>query len=277
MCSKTTVFSAIDRFDFGGKTPETLHPALSDSQQLRRIIKTEKAKHFPHGTGWNGIWYEYEKGMKKPISERYIHQIVTSITGGRIIFTLVPGLIKLIHDMKQIQGDGTFKRVEGEFDEYEITVWHEATARTLTIAWIYFDKKDIPTYKSIFNGLQELVRHLTGKDLRFKALHPEGNLLAFRSDMELAELQAFSLIQYDILLTAFYFRGVDNLKGKISPEVHEWLMQFMYLPTKEAVEEFTAWIGSLNQPQVTVHHQQLGGITNYSHLFCRESSNVAQA
>ena len=69
--------------------------------------------------------------MKKPISERYIHQIITSITGGRIIFTLVPGLIKLIHDVKQIQGDGTFKRVEGEFDEYEITVWHEATARSM--------------------------------------------------------------------------------------------------------------------------------------------------
>ncbi|KAJ3839444.1 hypothetical protein F5878DRAFT_724507 [Lentinula raphanica] len=256
-----------------GKTPETLHPALSDNRQLRRIIRAEKVKHFPHGTGWSGVWDEYEKGMKKPMSERYIHKIVTSNTGGRIIFTLVPGLIKLIHEVKQIQGDGTFKRVEGEFDEYEITIWHEATARTLTIARIYFDKKDMSTYKCIFDGLQELVRHLTGRDLRFKALHPEGNLLAFGSDMELAELQAVGE-SFRTSIDPTYFglqkptgedimkhisrichvhckRGVDNLKGKVSPEVHERLMQFMYLPNKEAVEAFTAWITELNQPQVT--------------------------
>lgn len=47
-----------------------------------------------------------------------------------------------------------------------------------------------------------------------------------------------------------YSRGVDNLKNKVTPEVYNRLMKFMYLPSKEAVHEFTEWVASLNQAQV---------------------------
>lgn len=118
----------------------------------------------------------------------------------------LPPIISFIHNVTQFQGDGTFKRVAGSFDEYEITIWHHASRQSacqsrfiilssdivlaLTVARIYFDRKDKITYKCIFDGLQDLVLNLTGRPLRFQALHPEGNLLTFGSDMELAELQA---------------------------------------------------------------------------------------
>jgi hypothetical protein len=134
-----------------GKSPSVLHPALADLQQQQKLIRRKKSKEFPHGTGFGGqcilfrsfmlliqfyeflsqgVWYEFEKQKKKPVSQQYIHRITTTNSGRRVIFTLLPDLIKLIHEVKQIAGDGTFKRVEGEFDEYEITIWHEVSSRS---------------------------------------------------------------------------------------------------------------------------------------------------
>ena len=77
-----------------------------------------------------GVWHEFQKDQRRPPSEWYIHHITTSDSGGRIIFTIVPDLIALIHDATQFQGNGTFKRVAGPFDEYEITIWHHASSQS---------------------------------------------------------------------------------------------------------------------------------------------------
>lgn len=83
-----------------------------------------------NGTCTLGVWHEFQKDQRRLPSEWYIHRITTSDSGGRIIFTIVPDLIAFIHDAKQFQGDGTFKRVAGPFDEYEIPIWHYASSRS---------------------------------------------------------------------------------------------------------------------------------------------------
>ncbi|KIK66252.1 hypothetical protein GYMLUDRAFT_239237 [Collybiopsis luxurians FD-317 M1] len=45
-------------------------------------------------------------------------------------------------------------------------------------------------------------------------------------------------------------RGVDNLKNKVTPEQYLKLINFMYLPSKEAAKEFTDWVKGLGHPQV---------------------------
>ncbi|KAJ3710836.1 hypothetical protein C8R42DRAFT_729050 [Lentinula raphanica] len=255
-----------------GKTPGELHPALTDIQKQRQILNHEKSKMFPAKMGFEGVWREYQNALQKPQSERYIHRIMNSDSGGRVILTFAPGLLKLIHDAKQIQGDGTFKRVEGEFNEYELTIWHEATERTLTIFRAYFDRSDMLTYKCIFDGLQDLVLQTTGQPLLFHGLHPSGNVHAFGSDMELAELQAAGesfkrfhdpnhtglmvptaediMRRISRICHVHCKRGVDNLKNKVTPEQYQRLLTFMHLSSEAAIEEFTQWIRGLGNRHV---------------------------
>ncbi|KAJ3831457.1 hypothetical protein F5878DRAFT_636252 [Lentinula raphanica] len=255
-----------------GKTPGEVHPALTDVRQQRRLLNLEKAKRFPAKTGFEGVWREYQTALQKPQSEQYIHRIMNSDSGGRVILTFAPGLLKLIHAAKQIQGDGTFKRVEGEFNEYELTIWHEATERTLTIFRAYFDRSDMLTYKCIFDGLQDLVLQITGQPLLFYGLHPSGNVHAFGSDMELAELQAAGesfkrfhdpnhtgltdptaediMRRISRICHVHCKRGVDNLKNKVTPEQYQRMSMFVHLSSEAAIDEFTQWIRSLGNRHI---------------------------
>ncbi|THU76183.1 hypothetical protein K435DRAFT_705395, partial [Dendrothele bispora CBS 962.96] len=246
-----------------GQTVSETHPSLINQRQQQKIINQEKSKKFPKGLGFDGVWHEYQKDLQRPTSERYIHRITTSDTGGRVIFTFVPALLALVHTANDFQGDGTFKLVSGEFDQYEITIWHEATSRILTIGRIYSDRKDKTTYKCVFDGFQDIVQLLTGQPLRFRALAKDGNLHGMGSDMELAELQAagesfirinepvhsglHSPTALDIMERISRIchvhckRGVENLKSEVSEEDYRRLMEFMYLESEAEIKSFTEW------------------------------------
>jgi hypothetical protein len=73
-----------------------------------------------------GVWKLFDDDLKLSLEERYIHGITSSSTGGKVIFTFNPQLLALLHSAIQFEVDGTFKRVEGEFDEWEITVWERS-------------------------------------------------------------------------------------------------------------------------------------------------------
>ncbi|KAL0562886.1 hypothetical protein V5O48_019192, partial [Marasmius crinis-equi] len=130
-----------------GKTPSEIHPSLLDHRKQQKVIDQEKSKRFPKGLGWEGIWHEFERDLARPESERYIHRITTSDSGGRVIFACVPTLLGLVHVALDLQGDGTFKLVATVgFDMYELTIWHSVTQRVVTVARIFHDRKDKDTY-----------------------------------------------------------------------------------------------------------------------------------
>ncbi|KIK64479.1 hypothetical protein GYMLUDRAFT_71340 [Collybiopsis luxurians FD-317 M1] len=116
------------------------------------------------------------------------------------------------------------------------------------------DTKDKPTYVELFNGLQDLTREITGKPLGFKALCASGNLLAIGTDMELALIQgadAEEIMKHisHICLTHCK-RGVHDLRHEVSEEEFQWLMNFPYLESEEAIDEFTVWVKSLKRCKV---------------------------
>jgi hypothetical protein len=47
-------------------------------------------------------------------------------------------------------------------------------------------------------------------------------------------------------------RGIQDLRPYVTDQQYEQLMGFFYLPTKQEVEEFGQWIGSLSIPRVQV-------------------------
>ncbi|THV01762.1 hypothetical protein K435DRAFT_793088 [Dendrothele bispora CBS 962.96] len=228
-----------------------------------RLVEQEKAKMFPKGHGLEGALALYDADQELPISERYVHGIeIHSST--KVIFTFNPTLIALIHETIQFESDGTFKRVEGEFDEYELTTWASGINFAVTIGHIYFNWKNQATYKAIYDGLQKHVGMITGQPIRFHVLQKGGNIQAVGTDMELAELQGMgdSFVALNepehskildptseeimkhiskICITHFK-RGVHDLRSLVSNDEYNHLMNVPYLESKIAISEFTEWV-----------------------------------
>ena len=68
--------------------------------------------------------------LKKSPSERYIQAIYSQPCkdGGPqiyIVVTMLPELIALVHQVHTTQHDMTYKRVFGEFNEWEVVIWDQ--------------------------------------------------------------------------------------------------------------------------------------------------------
>lgn len=131
---------------------------------------------------------------------------------------------------------------------------------------------------------------MTGQALKLKRLSKDGTLVSIGVDMELAQAlgagdsflptnepefshihvkTAEELIEYFIracythakrsvcflnfwlsINSTFFIRGVHDLKPHVTEEQFDRLMNFVYMKSKEEVNEFSKWIESLNNPKV---------------------------
>ncbi|KAL0957697.1 hypothetical protein HGRIS_001477 [Hohenbuehelia grisea] len=172
-----------------GKTPSLFNPALHSTRKKQTIIRKEMAAQYLGGTGLAGVFELRKKSIDKPRSEQYIHMIQTTPSGGHLIFTFVPFLLNLIHETVSFQVDTTFKRTIGDMKEWELVIWFTAVLQAVTIGRVYTDRADREQYKTIFEGLQQLVYDLTGGRCSFSGSEG-GNLLTMGVDMEARRFSA---------------------------------------------------------------------------------------
>lgn len=145
----------------------------------------------------------YHLYLEECIEERYIQSFINTPHGGMLIFTCVPALLKLIHEVMSFECDVTFKRVQ-VLNEWEMVIYFPPVERgeplshflstlaqtslAITTARVYIDKADADAYTRLFDELQELTLRLTGKALQFKRFSSGGNLLCMNADMEAAQI-----------------------------------------------------------------------------------------
>lgn len=65
-----------------------------------------------------------ELEAKSASCERYIQVIATD--GQPVIVTFLPSLVKWIHSANATSHDNTYKRIMGDWKEWEIAAWIEA-------------------------------------------------------------------------------------------------------------------------------------------------------
>ncbi|PPQ69339.1 hypothetical protein CVT26_002571, partial [Gymnopilus dilepis] len=217
--------------------------------------------------------------LKKPVRERYIHGYATTATGGQVIFTASAILLDRIHHAKTIFVDTTFKRSAGPLKEWEVAIYDNELQRALTIARVYSDRADRVQYKTIFDELQRVTLLITGRRLLLKRLSKGGTLLSIGVDLELSQALGagdsflptnepeYSGIHAETAeeLLGYFIRacythairwsrepcpGVEDLKSHVPEDEFKRLRGFLYLKTKEKVDEFTQWVKSLNNPKV---------------------------
>ncbi|KAF9479178.1 hypothetical protein BDN70DRAFT_984560 [Pholiota conissans] len=271
-CSVRTIDNARTTKLALGSSPSLYNPTLQNNRVKQDIIRDVKKKTYPCGTDLPGVIHRMEEDLGKPIDERYIFGLAVTKNGGRIVVTANPFLLSRIHHAKTIFVDTTFKRTVSTLKEWEVVMYDKAVERALTIARVYTDRADRLQYKTIFDELQRVTFQVTGQHLRLKRLSKDGTLVSIGVDMELAQAlgagdsflptndpefsninaqTAEEIVEYFVRSCYTHAkRGVHDLRTYVNDEAYDRLMNFLYLETKEEVDNFSAWVKGLKIPKV---------------------------
>lgn len=128
-----------------GKLPQEIHPSLVNSRKRARIVKAEKEKVQPGGTGIAGmicllpfrtaihlrsaaaVYGLLESSKAGPAEERYVRSVHVLSNGAEIVVGLNPDLAVLLHSARWLMVDTTFKPVHGDTNEWKIVIWTAGT------------------------------------------------------------------------------------------------------------------------------------------------------
>jgi hypothetical protein len=131
-----------------GQTPGSTYMSLNQSRIKRDLITEAKLAKSPAGLGivgvslhechsslffntiYAGVYNQYVTELSNSAEDRYIHNVVTNPDGAILILTFQPFLASLVHTALSFQVDTTFKRVRGELNEWEVTIFHTGTNRS---------------------------------------------------------------------------------------------------------------------------------------------------
>ncbi|KJA15424.1 hypothetical protein HYPSUDRAFT_80527 [Hypholoma sublateritium FD-334 SS-4] len=262
------------RLILGGKTPGEFNAALMNKRVKRDIVHAVKVKKNPAGLGVPGVYELFRKEFSEPPDSRYIHEIITTDTGKLLIFTAVPYLLSLIHDVPSFECDTTFKRVKDSgINEWEMVIYYPPVQRAVTVARVYLDCADMSHYEQLFDNLQKLIKTITGKALAFKRFSTDGNLLCMNADMEAAQVLGaarsilksvdfqFSGLPPDISpeeLAAYFVRlclthtkrGILDFRAAVPNLDYQRLMDFPYLTSIEELESFSDFVKALKVKKI---------------------------
>ncbi|KAK7008311.1 hypothetical protein R3P38DRAFT_3280934 [Favolaschia claudopus] len=247
-----------------------LTPALGDMRVKRNMVRDAKAKKYPAGLGIQGALQLFLEDQQKHLNERYIHSFRTTEGGGVIIITGVPYLIKLLDDpgVRAFDDDTTFKRVEGEMNEWELALFFKAVERAVTAIRAYINRSSADFYEILFDELQQVKKLITGKVFGMKRFVKGGNLLVMNADMEAAQVLGiarsimktndpeYSGIPNNISASeaATYFikicyrhtkEAIHDFKSLVTPEQYNRLMEFMYIDSEEKLAKFSQFVNDL--------------------------------
>ncbi|KAJ7702166.1 hypothetical protein B0H16DRAFT_1832003 [Mycena metata] len=276
----------------GGKSVTAFAPSLHSKRTKRDILRQVKTEQFPNGLDATGAFSLYLNGLTKPLPERYIHSYITTPDGGICILTSVPFLLKLLDDpgVTSFDGDTTFKRIEGNMNEWELSVFAKVVLRAASLVRAYINRASADFFEKVFDELQRVKLMVTGKPIGLKKLIPGGNLLVMNSDMDGAQILGFtrsamkhnvfehSIIpndtpaeqvapefvkicwrhakEYLILVFTFnlymtpFYRPVNDFKTLVSADDFSRLQNFVYIDSKESLRDFSAFVNALGVKKI---------------------------
>ncbi|KAJ7760650.1 hypothetical protein DFH07DRAFT_957485 [Mycena maculata] len=196
--------------------------------------------------------------------------------GSIIIITAVPYLLRLLDNpgVTSFDGDGTFKRVEGEMNKWELSIFAKFIQRAASLVHAYINCASTDFFEMLFNELQRVKIMVTGKPLGSQKFVPGGNLLVVNFDIEPAQVIGFcrsvlkhSNLEYSSIpkdippeKIAPYFikiclrhgkEPVNDFKSLISATNFDRLHDFVYIDLKEALDTFSAFVYGLGVKKIS--------------------------
>ncbi|KAJ6573319.1 hypothetical protein B0H10DRAFT_1964097 [Mycena sp. CBHHK59/15] len=242
--------AASTRIVFGGLTPAQSAPALQGKRIKRDIIREGKKRLYPAGMGIPGAYQLYLEDRAKPANERYIHRFHNTADGGLIIFTCFAPLLTILDDtgVKSFEDDTTFKRIEGDINEWEVVTYYNAVERAVTLARAYINRGDTKFFELLFDMFREIKLELTGRDIAFARFMEDGNLLT-----NVPSFSGITTIDPHVFATFFIKfcathakRPLPDFKSLISAKDYLCLKDFMYIKSVADLRSFSQFISDLS-------------------------------
>ncbi|KAI0041712.1 hypothetical protein FA95DRAFT_1640147, partial [Auriscalpium vulgare] len=172
--SKLNMAPSTQKMLGGGSTPASLDPALANPRHQRRILNQVKREKMPFGNGMEGVLALRHADLKNlPKSDQYIHE-VRSEYGFNIIVTALPALVAHYHEAFASLHDNTYKRVHGQWKEWEVVIWVQRLNMRLTLARVYCENETRDAFREMWLALWRTIENVSGKPVRFKFIHGSG-------------------------------------------------------------------------------------------------------
>ncbi|CAB4378388.1 unnamed protein product [Rhizophagus irregularis] len=89
-----------------------------------------------------------------------------------IFICMLKDQAKLIHQLRSIQIDLTFKKVKKNINEFEINLYN--TEHILSYACVYINVTTVEGYQQLFTDLFNVIKNLTGQVVKFRHIDKNG-------------------------------------------------------------------------------------------------------
>ncbi|KAK6981621.1 hypothetical protein R3P38DRAFT_2664122 [Favolaschia claudopus] len=262
---------------YGGKRIAEASPAYADTQKVRKAISGQKKIEHPHGMEWDGV--QYHLNMREPKlapAERYIHTAMNK-NGFKLVVTMHPQIAMLIHRVRYLGIDYTFKRADGELDEWEVGGFVDRYNQRLTLASLYCDKQNTEAFAQLFKEFFDTIRHVTGEVFKLAPFYPDAKCRVLLLDGEVPQVlglgtfhadyndpniskiwtrEPTKLVQYCLKVCSVHFerRHIDELPDHIPQSVIKRLKSIMGLKTQAEIDEWHRDVDEFGETEITIKH-----------------------
>ncbi|RPD75850.1 hypothetical protein L226DRAFT_570087 [Lentinus tigrinus ALCF2SS1-7] len=246
---------------FNGQTPVQFDPALGNMRKKRELVQKVKQLQMPHGNGLEGVVHQQQVDLKTLQPARQYIQLVAA-GDVPVIVTFIPFLVAYIHTAWSTSHDNTYKRLAGEWKEWEIVIWLAELNMRVTIARVYCVKEDRHSFHRMWMLFFETVARVTGKPVLFDAFSggkggirsilvdgckPQidalGDFLVKQNDPTVSgiyENDPQQIVEYLIkLCSVHYDRNVTKLVNKgVSQDAIKRIRDLPHIKTQEDLTKF---------------------------------------
>ncbi|KAJ7915765.1 hypothetical protein B0H13DRAFT_1871770 [Mycena leptocephala] len=226
---------------YGGKRVGEVSPAFIDTRKIRKRIAAYQKIEYPHGKGFQGVLYRVDNVEKPlPIKERYIHAAMTK-GDFTLVVTLNVQLVYLIHTVLSIVIDFTFKRVEGDMDEWVVSGFSDR-----------FKRRTKLKIRPFFPDGNCRIVMLDGEVAQALGL---GSFLAMYNQPAISNIHTTDKIELLAYLlktcTVHFQRHIDELsKSNVLPDVIIRLKSILGLDSQEEIDAWHAFCTGQMHPKV---------------------------
>ncbi|PPR05947.1 hypothetical protein CVT24_004653 [Panaeolus cyanescens] len=245
---------------FEGRSLVSVDPALANARNKRKVIQKMRSKVNQHGTGLEGVIHKQGDDDKNcPQEKRYIQEVSTH-DGINLIVTMLPSLAARIHQADATLHDNTYKRVHGEWKEWEVVIWDKRMNMRITVARLYCNKETRKAFEQMWTTFWRTVERVTKQPLKMKFIDGCGlrailvdgckpqvdacgdalvRLVAERPTALIKEADPQVIVQHIVRTCVIHLeRKLDNLAKTLPQDVMDRVRGFPFLKTRKEVTEF---------------------------------------